>query len=264
MNDSARSGLPGTVFLVGAGPGAPDLLTLRAARLLAEADIVFYDALVHPDTIALAAQARCVAVGKRCGRHSSAQAFINHSLIEAARRHRCVVRLKGGDPLVFGRAQEEMDALRAAGIRLEVVPGVTAALAAAADLGISLTRRGRSRSLALVTSRVGDVTGESRWLDCARSADTVAIYMARNDAIPVAQALMQAGRSADTPVVVVVNASLAEGGVQYGGRLGAIGEYLPRDQEGPALILLGPVLEEWVQEHASGQQRPQSAKDETG
>src|SRR6185369_3301261 len=114
----------GTVYLVGAGPGAPDLLTLRAARLLGEADIVFHDALVHPDTIALAVHAEKFAVGKRCGRHSTAQRFINKRLVDAAATHRVIVRLKGGDPLLFGRAQEEIEALEAAGIRYEVVPGI--------------------------------------------------------------------------------------------------------------------------------------------
>ena len=110
----------GKVYLVGAGPGAPDLLTLRAARLLAEADVVFHDALVHPDTIALATHAIKIAVGKRCGRHSTAQRFINKRLIDAVKIHRTVVRLKGGDPMLFGRAQEEIDALVAAGIEVEV------------------------------------------------------------------------------------------------------------------------------------------------
>jgi len=104
--------MTGTVYLVGAGPGAPDLLTLRAARLLEQADIVFHDALVHPDTIALAARAEKVAVGKRCGRHSTAQQFINKRLVDAAKRHRVVVRLKGGDPMMFGRAQEEIALVR--------------------------------------------------------------------------------------------------------------------------------------------------------
>ena len=126
----------GKVYLVGAGPGAPDLITLRGARLLARADIVFYDALVHPDTIALAEKAEKIAVGKRCGRYSTAQRFINKRLIDAAQRYRTVVRLKGGDPMLFGRAQEEIDALQAAGVEFEVVPGVTAALAASAALGI--------------------------------------------------------------------------------------------------------------------------------
>src|SRR5205085_12601693 len=129
----------GKVYLVGAGPGAPDLLTLRAARLLESADVVFHDALVHPETLALAAHAIKIAVGKRCGRHSTAQRFINKRLVDAAREHRVVVRLKGGDPMLFGRAQEEIAALEAAAVPYAVMPGVTAALAAAAQLGTSLT-----------------------------------------------------------------------------------------------------------------------------
>src|SRR6187549_1486386 len=117
MAEATRSA--GKVFLVGAGPGAPDLLTLRAARLLAEAGIVFHDALVHPETLALATQAELVAVGKRCGAHSTAQRFINKRLVDAAQRHAVVVRLKGGDPMMFGRAQEEIDALQKAGIACE-------------------------------------------------------------------------------------------------------------------------------------------------
>src|SRR5512144_2705916 len=132
--------MTGTVYLVGAGPGAPDLLTVRAATLLARADIVFHDALVHPDTLALAARAEKIAVGKRCGKHSTAQRFINKRLVDAAHTRSTVVRLKGGDPMLFGRAQEEIAALEAAGVGCEVVPGVTAALAASAQIGISLTQ----------------------------------------------------------------------------------------------------------------------------
>ena len=134
--------MSGVVYLVGAGPGAPDLLTLRAARLLERADIVFHDALVHPDTLALATRAVRIAVGKRCGKHATAQRFINKQLVDAAGKHAVVVRLKGGDPMLFGRAHEEIGALEAAGVPYEIVPGVTAALAATADLGISLTQRG--------------------------------------------------------------------------------------------------------------------------
>ena len=122
--------MTGTVYLVGAGPGAPDLLTLRAADILARADIVFHDALVHADTLSLATRARIVPVGKRCGRLSTAQRFIDKQLVDAARRYEIVVRLKGGDPMLFGRAQEEIAALEAAGVAYQVVPGVTAALAA--------------------------------------------------------------------------------------------------------------------------------------
>src|SRR5260221_1083794 len=141
----------GKVYLVGAGPGAPDLLTLRAAEILERAELVFHDALVHPQTLALAARARKILVGKRSGRHSTAQQFINNRLVDAARKHAVVVRLKGGDPMLFGRAQEEIAALEAESIRCEVVPGVTAPLAPAALLHTSLRQRGIDRSVTFVS-----------------------------------------------------------------------------------------------------------------
>ena len=181
------------VYLVGAGPGAPDLLTLRAARLLEQADIVFYDALVHPDTIALAANARKISVGKRAGQISTDQRFINRQLVEAARHYRNVVRLKGGDPMIFGRAQEEISALADAGIAYEVVPGITAALAASASLGISLTRRGVARTVAFVTPCIGPNEVESDWLTAAAAADSTILYMAAGQAASIANALIGAG-----------------------------------------------------------------------
>ncbi len=184
----------GIVYLVGAGPGAPDLLTLRAARLLERADIVFYDALVHPDTIALAANARKIAVGKRCGKHSTAQQFINKRLVDAAARYAVVVRLKGGDPMLFGRAQEEIAALEAAGVRYEVVPGITAALAASAEIGISLTQRGVVRTVSLVTPRVGDGEAANEWARSVAAADASAIYMGIGRAEAIAGALIAAGK----------------------------------------------------------------------
>jgi len=172
----------GTVYLVGAGPGAPDLLTVRAARLLARSDIVFHDALVHPDTIALAARAEIVAVGKRCGRQSTAQRFICKRLVDAARRHDIVVRLKGGDPMLFGRAQEEIDALEAAGVPYEIVPGITAALAAAAEIGTSLTQRGSVRSFAFATPRSAANEDASQWIASVNAADAGALYMGAREA----------------------------------------------------------------------------------
>lgn len=196
------------VFLVGAGPGAPDLLTLRAARLLAEADIVFYDALVHPDTVALAVKAKKVAVGKRAGQVSTDQRFINRQLVEAARHHQNIVRLKGGDPMIFGRAQEEIDALKDAGIAFEVVPGITAALAASSSLGISLTRRGVARTVSFATPRIGPNELESDWLVSAAAAHSTVLYMAAGQAPQIAAALIGAGKAASTPVAIVENASL--------------------------------------------------------
>jgi uroporphyrin-III C-methyltransferase len=198
----------GTVYLVGAGPGAPDLLTLRAARLLAQADIVFYDALVHPETVALAERAIKVAVGKRNGRVSTDQRFINKNLVEAATRHQTVVRLKGGDPMLFGRAQEEIDTLRDAGIAFEVVPGITAALAASASLGISLTRRGLARTVTFATPRVGPKEHESDWSRAAVEADTAVLYMASENAPTIAARLIAEGKSPSTPVAIVESASL--------------------------------------------------------
>ena len=197
----------GKVYLVGAGPGAPDLLTLRAARLIESADIVFHDALVHPEVLALT-RGRLVDVGKRYGKVSTEQRFINRALVEAARTNATVVRLKGGDPMVFGRAQEELEALAAAGIEAHVVPGVTAALAAAASLGASLKRRGLARSVAFLTPRVGRGETASEWLPAALGADSVALYMAAGAAQVIATELIAAGKRPATPAVLVENASL--------------------------------------------------------
>ena len=231
----------GTVYLVGAGPGAPDLLTLRAAKLLAQADIVFYDALVHPETIALAEHAEKIPVGKRCGKASTAQRFINKRLVDAAQKYQIVVRLKGGDPMLFGRAQEEIEALENASIQYEIVPGITAALAASADLGISLTRRGISRSVTFVTPRVGPGEAENDWVQSVIGADTVALYMASGEAKEISARLISAGKSENTPVAIVENASLSNRRTTFStlGNLGA--DIAQLELSGPALILLGEV-----------------------
>jgi len=228
-----------SVYLVGAGPGAPDLLTLRAARLLEQADIVFYDALVHPDTIALAARAQKVAVGKRCGKHSTAQQFINKRLVDAAKRFQVVVRLKGGDPMLFGRAQEEIAALEDAGIACEVVPGVTAALAAAAGLKTSLTQRGSARSITFATPRVGASEPDSTWAQGLAAADAGAIYMGVGQAALIAQTLIASGKPPGLPVAVVESASLPEQRVRYT-TLADLPGLADATVTGPALILIGP------------------------
>lgn len=234
--------MTGKVYLVGAGPGAPDLLTLRAARLLERAEIVFYDALVRPETVALAVGAKRVAVGKRCSQVSTDQRFINRNLVEAAHRHELVVRLKGGDPMLFGRAQEEIDALARAGIEFEIVPGISAAFAASADVGVSLTRRGLSRSVAFVTPRVGNEEEESDWAPAVVGADTAVLYMGVGQAPAIARCLLDRGMSPGTPVRIVENASLAStrefrlalSELQHGtASLGITG---------PALIMLGGVF----------------------
>lgn len=231
--------MSGVVYLVGAGPGAPDLLTLRAAKLLGEADVVFHDALVHPDTLSLAPRAEKIAVGKRCGTHSTAQRFINKRLVDAALRHSVVVRLKGGDPMLFGRAQEEIAALQAAGIRFEVVPGVTAALAASAELGMALTQRGLARSVTLATPRVGADEAASNWVKSLVAADAGAIYMGAGEAGAIAAALIAAGKSASMPVAIVENASLPGVRVRYT-TLGGLPAATDPARMGPAMILIGP------------------------
>jgi uroporphyrin-III C-methyltransferase len=240
----------GKVYFVGAGPGAPDLLTIRAAEVLKRADVVFHDALVHPDTIALASKAECIAVGKRCGRHSTAQRFINKRLVDAARKARVIVRLKGGDPMLFGRAQEEIAALDAAAIAYEVVPGVTAALAASAEIGVSLTQRGRARSVLFLTPRVGEGEKPNDWARTAASADTVVIYMGAGQAEMITQALLAQGMRPDTPVVVLENATLPDRRCL---RLALLD--LPAVAAlglmGPALIMMGEVYREGVIEHAN-------------
>lgn len=229
------------VWLVGAGPGAPDLITLRAARLLAQADVVFYDALANPALMDLAPKARKVAVGKRCGRQSTAQTFINRSLVNAARRNETVVRLKCGDPMLFGRAQEEIDALNAAGIEFEVVPGITAALAASADLRVPLTVRGVSRSVVFVTPRVGATEHESDWAQSVLRADTAVLYMGTGQAARIARELIARGKPASLPAAVVENASLPHRRISRL-TLGELPAFAAGELTGPSVILLGEVF----------------------
>lgn len=229
-----------TVYLVGAGPGAPDLLTLRAARLLERADIVFHDALVHPDTIALAVNAQKVAVGKRAGQVSTDQRFINRSLVEAAARYTTVVRLKGGDPMMFGRAQEEIAALVSAGVAYEVIPGITAALAASAQLGVSLTQRGIARSVTFATPRIGPDASTSDWAKSAVAADTIVLYMAVGQAPQIAAALIAEGKSANTPVAIVESATLPEEQRIFTTLAGLTASSLTL--RGPAVLCIGAVF----------------------
>ena len=230
-----------TVYLVGAGPGAPDLLTVRAVRLLGEADIVFHDALIGPEILSLAAKAEKVAVGKRCGRHSTAQQFINKRLADAARRYKTVVRLKGGDPMLFGRAHEEIAFLQKKSIRVEVVPGVTAALAAAAEHGVSLTQRGVSRSVVFVTPRVAEGARPSGWEKAVAAADTAVLYMAASDAPGVMQALLDAGLGPDTPVAIAESVSLPSSAL-HAGTLADLPELASALKGGPALLLVGELF----------------------
>jgi len=204
--------LPGDVWLVGAGPGDPDLLTRKAERLLRAASVVFYDALVGPGVLALIPdQVRRVPVGKRSGRHSKDQDTINALLVEAALDGERVVRLKGGDPSMFGRSAEEIAALAPAGIRPRICPGITAASAAAASAGISLSLRGQARRVQCVTAHLR--AGEPLALDWAALADpgaTTAFYMGRGAAGEISRQLIAAGLDGATPVLIACDISLAD------------------------------------------------------
>jgi len=235
----------GSVWLVGAGPGDPDLLTRKAERLIRAASIIFHDALVGQGVLALVPTGvRLVPVGKRSGRHSKDQKTIDALIVEAAQAGERVVRLKGGDPAIFARAMEEMQACRAAGIAVRICPGVTAASAAAADLGLSLTLRGLARKLTLVTAHAR--SGEALDLDWQALADpqaTLAIYMGKAAAREVSASLIGAGLAGDTPVALVENASLPTSR-HFTTRL----DLLPIAArtalgDGPALILVGRALE---------------------
>ena len=199
----------GRVVFIGAGPGAADLITVRGASRLAQADVVLYDALTDPSLRALAPNARWIHVGKRGFSDSTAQSTINALLVKHAAASACVVRLKGGDPSVFGRLEEELDALSRAGIACEVVPGITAALAAAAATQRPLTRRGthgvagRGVSLTTAVRRSGEV-------HAARSADTEVFYMAGKQLAALSRRLLEAGWPGSTPASVVSRAGCAD------------------------------------------------------
>ncbi|SEK53658.1 uroporphyrin-III C-methyltransferase [Roseateles sp. YR242] len=195
----------GKVIFVSAGPGAADLITLRGARALAQAEVVLFDALTDPALRDLAPQAQWLDVGKRGFCHSTKQTAINAALVREAGRHAVVVRLKGGDASVFGRLEEELQALAAAGLTWEIVPGVTAAIAAAAQTSRPLTRRGQGRSVSLTTAMTQD--GE---LQASKTADTEVFYMAGRQLAALARRLLQAGWPAETPVSVVSRAGCAD------------------------------------------------------
>ena len=228
--------MSGKVYLVGAGPGDPELLTLKAARILADADVVFYDALVSKEVLALISRgAQSTDVGKRAGKKLLTQDEINSLLISYASKTKIVVRLKGGDPLLFGRAGEEIEALRMAQVDFEIVPGITAAVGAAAGAKISLTDR-RVASQVLFTTFSRGETGN--WLNWAAVTPetTIAIYMPGTDYGEVADRLLENGLSPETPCLVVSQATRAEQEVRWTSIAALSGEaQLPA----PSILLVG-------------------------
>lgn len=245
--DSARNGQTpqGIAHIVGAGPGDPDLLTLRAAQLLQEADAILHDDLVPPEVLARARRdAEFVSVGKRKGRPSWAQADIDAELVRRVRAGQTVVRLKAGDPFVFGRGGEEVDALQAAGLAYTVVPGITAALGCAASAGIPLTHRRIASALTIVSGHSAQGSRRPDWASLATKGHTLAIYMGASEAASVRDLLLDAGTDPTTPVAIVENGSRPEERVSSGrlsdlARLAAL--HSQRSDAGPSLIIVGDV-----------------------
>jgi uroporphyrin-III C-methyltransferase len=242
-SDGPANSNTGVVVLVGAGPGDPDLLTVRASREIARADVIFADRLVGPGILDLARPGvEIVSVGKSKGEHSVPQDQIHARLIEAARAGQRVVRLKGGDPFVFGRGGEEVEALREAGVTVEIVPGVSAAMGCAAALQIPLTHRDLAQSVTFVTGHA--VLGKEPKLDwdaLAKGNQTVVVYMGVGTAGAISARLIAHGRDADTPVAVIENGTRDNQVAAYG-PLGDLAEVIrTAGIEGPALLVIGEV-----------------------
>jgi uroporphyrin-III C-methyltransferase len=235
----------GKVYLVGAGPGDPELLTVKAVRLLARAGIVLHDSLVsHEVRRLIGREAEVIDVGKRCGQKLLTQDEINSLLVAAAQKHEVVIRLKGGDPLIFGRAGEEIEALRKAGVNFQIVPGITAALGAAAAAGIPLTDRRAASQVVISTFSRGTEGAQMDW-GAITSTTTLALYMPGPDYAEVAHRLRGGGLPDDLPCVIVSNATGTAQQIRWTNIAGlAREEKLPA----PALMIVGRVASQNIQE----------------
>lgn len=239
----------GVVWLIGAGPGSADLLTLRAQRYLQQADVIVHDQLVPAEVVQMGRRdAEQIPVGKSKGNHSFTQGQINALIVRFASEGKKVARLKSGDPMVFGRAGEEIDALQSAGIGFEIVPGVTAALAAAADTATPVTLRKVSTGLVVATAHGAEDSELAHWAALSLTGLTLALYMGKSIAAETAGRLLAAGAEADLPIGVVVNAGRADSR-SYAGNLGDLAEGAVEFDDGPAVILVGRAVAngDWVE-----------------
>lgn len=239
---AARSQLQaGEVALVGAGPGDPELLTVKALSYLQQADVVLYDYLVADDIMALIpSDTILVCVGKRAGHHSVPQEKTNQLLVDFARQGYRVVRIKGGDPFMFGRGGEELEVLFEAGVKFQVVPGITAAAGATAYAGIPLTHRDYAQSALFVTGHLKAQTEELDWSTLARTQQTLVIYMGLGNAAMITQQLLEHGRQANTPVAIIERGTQSSQQVLFGTL-----QQLPNlaaQAQSPALIVVGEVV----------------------
>jgi len=234
---------PGRVVLVGTGPGDPELLTLRAARLLQQADIALYDNLVSPAVLALLpASAERLYVGKRRNRHALGQDDINQRMVELARQGRQVLRLKGGDPFIFGRGGEELEYLARAGIACEVVPGITAAVGVAAYAGIALTHRQLAQSCTFVTGHLQDGSMALDWPLLARARQTVVVYMGLLGLPLLCAKLIEHGRAADTPAAIIQQGTTPDQRVLVGTLADLPARVAADPLHAPTLIIIGEVV----------------------
>ncbi|WP_375570158.1 siroheme synthase CysG [Ahrensia marina] len=245
--EGAREGF---ISFVGSGPGGPDLMTLKARKVLDEADVVLYDALVAPEILELARrEALMVNVGKRCGKHSLKQQDICDLITQHASDGHHVVRLKGGDPAIFGRLAEELDAVSNAGLAFEVVPGVTAAAAASASAAAPLTERGHAQELRVITAHGADGDADVDWASLARSDSAVAVYMGKRAAADVQRQLILNGRAPSTPVVLVENAGRGDEKIHHTS-LSALGATAKHTSKGAPLMMLIGVVSRRANAHA--------------
>ncbi|SDG29269.1 uroporphyrin-III C-methyltransferase [Pseudomonas benzenivorans] len=231
------------VWLVGAGPGDPELLTLKAVKALKQAEIVMIDDLVNPAVLEHCPDARVVSVGKRGGCRSTPQAFIHRLMLRYARQGKCVVRLKGGDPCIFGRGSEEADWLSAHGIEVEMVNGITAGLAGATNCGIPLTLRGIARGVTLVTAHTQD-DSTLDWQALAQGGTTLVVYMGVAKLPEIRESLLAGGMRADMPVAMIENASLPQQRECRSSLAAMHRDALAFHLQSPAILVIGQVAAE--------------------
>ncbi|WP_201580210.1 siroheme synthase CysG [Psychrobacter sp. Pi2-52] len=245
LSDESEKELPavGEVYIVGAGPGDPELLTFKALRLMQQADVVFYDALVSPQVLDLCRRdADKVFVGKKRSNHTVAQLGINELLVTHAKQGRRVVRLKGGDPFIFGRGGEEIESLRAHNVPYQVVPGITAANAAASYAGIPLTHRDHSQSVRFVTGFLKAGAPNSNFKSFLNTDETVVFYMGLHSLARLTEGLVDAGRSSETPIAIVSNASMPNQQVLTGTLATIVAKQEQAQLPTPALLIMGDVV----------------------
>lgn len=233
----------GAVYLIGAGPGDPELLTVKAYRIMQQADVVLYDSLVSEDILdSCSQQATKIFVGKRCDDHALPQEEINQLLVTQAQAGKCVVRLKGGDPFIFGRGGEELQTVVANGLYFESIPGITAASAAASSAGIPLTHRQCAQSVKLVTAFIKTKTPNQDYSEMLDSTQTLVLYMGLNQLTSLTEGLMRAGRDGDTPFAIVSHASLPTQQVLVGSLQDIVDKQKQANLPTPALLIIGEVV----------------------